>query len=82
MATQSSTVQEKNIVDKAWQAQDRIEARVSSFGRGKYGRVLRMARKPSPEEFQKTSLIAGAGLAFLGFLGFTIFYIMSFIPQQ
>lgn len=82
MATSQSTVQDKSIVERAWQAQDRIEARVGRFGRGKYGRVLRMARKPTPEEYRKTSLVAGAGIAVLGFLGFTIFYIMSYIPQQ
>lgn len=70
-----------SLVDKAWDAQEKLEGRLANIGRGKYGRVLRMARKPSPEEFRKASLVAGAGIFILGVLGFLIFYVMSFIPQ-
>lgn len=70
-----------NIVDKAWDTQERLEGRLANIGRGKYGRVLRMARKPTTEEYQKAALVAGIGLAVLGFIGFTIYYFMRFIPQ-
>ena len=70
-----------SLVGRAWEAQDKLEVRLSNLGKGKYGRVIRMARKPTPEEFRKSSIIAAAGIAILGALGFLIFYLMSFIPQ-
>lgn len=70
-----------SLVAKAWDAQDRLESRLANIGRGKYGRVIRMARKPTPEEFRKASTISAIGILILGTLGFLIFYLMSFIPQ-
>lgn len=70
-----------SLVGRAWDAQEKLESRLSNLGKGKYGRVLRMARKPTPEEFRRTSLIAAAGIAILGVIGFVIYYLMSFIPQ-
>jgi len=42
---------------------------------------LRMARKPTPQEFKQTSIICGIGLFVLGFIGFVILVLMdNFIP--
>lgn len=71
----------ETIVAKAWDAQERLEGRLANIGKGKYGRVLRMARKPSPEEYRKAATVSAVGLAVLGALGFAIYYAMSFIPQ-
>lgn len=70
-----------SFVGRAWDAQDKLEGRLSNLGKGKYGRVLRMARKPTPEEYRKAALVSAIGIAILGALGFLIFYLMSFIPQ-
>jgi len=69
------------IVAKAWDAQERLEGRLANIGRGKYGRVLRMARKPTPEEYRKAATVSAVGIAILGAIGFIIYYLMSFIPQ-
>lgn len=45
-----------------------------------YVRVLKLASTPSSEEFSQVSLIAGAGIALVGLLGFIIFVIMTFVP--
>ena len=45
-----------------------------------YIRVLKLASTPSIEEFSQVSLIAGAGIELVGFLGFMIFVIMTFLP--
>ena len=45
-----------------------------------YIRVLKLASTPSIEEFSQVSLIAGAGIALVGFLGFVIFVVMTFLP--
>ncbi|MGM0606110.1 MAG: protein translocase SEC61 complex subunit gamma [Halobacteriota archaeon] len=45
-----------------------------------YIRVLKLASTPSWGEFSQVSKIAGAGILLIGFLGFVIFAIMSFLP--
>ncbi len=70
-----------DIVDRAWQFQKRVEERTKRLGRGKYGRVLRMARKPTSEEYSKTVQVTGVGLLLLGGLGFLIFFLMIELPK-
>ncbi|PSP84340.1 protein translocase SEC61 complex subunit gamma [Halobacteriales archaeon QS_1_68_17] len=45
-----------------------------------YVRVLKLASTPSWEEFSQISKIAGAGILLVGFLGFLIYLVMSFVP--
>ena len=45
-----------------------------------YVRVLKLASTPSWDEFSQIALIAGAGIVVVGFLGFVIFAVMSFLP--
>jgi protein transport protein SEC61 subunit gamma-like protein len=45
-----------------------------------YVRVLKLASTPSWNEFSQISKIAGAGILLIGFIGFVIFAVMSFIP--
>lgn len=81
MATSAPTTQQQNrdsLVGKAWDAQERLEGRLSNLGKGKYGRVLRMARKPTPEEYRKAASISAIGIGVLGALGFLVYYLMSF----
>lgn len=73
--------QRDSLVGKAWDAQDKLEGRIANLGRGKYGRVLRMARKPTPEEFRKAASVSAIGMLILGAIGFAVFFAMSFIPQ-
>jgi protein transport protein SEC61 subunit gamma-like protein len=65
----------KSFMDRAWDLQYRLEARRNRIGKGKYGRVLKMARKPTNDEFVKTSKITFAGILLIGGLGFLIFLI-------
>ena len=67
-----SETTKNGFIDKAWDLQNNIEARRGRIGKGKYGRVLKMARKPTNEEFSKTSKITGAGMLLVGGLGFAI----------
>jgi len=70
---------QRTIIDRAWDTQAKIEARVGHLGRGKYGRVLKMARKPTPEEFRKAATVTGIGIAVLGAMGFAIALIMGLL---
>lgn len=59
--------------------QHRIEARQQRIGKGKYGRVLKMARKPTNEEYEKTAKITGAGILLIGAIGFLIYFIVDVV---
>lgn len=57
--------------------QDRIESSVRRLGRHPWARILRMARKPTRQEFIQTSIICGIGMFILGFIGFVILVAMD-----
>ncbi|MDD4127976.1 MAG: protein translocase SEC61 complex subunit gamma [Methanomicrobium sp.] len=46
----------------------------------KYWRVLKLARTPSRDEFQKIGFVAAAGIALIGILGFIIYEIILVLP--
>ena len=64
-----------DIVEESWNVQRRIENRAKNMGKGKYGRVLKMARKPETEEYVKVLQITSLGLFLMGGLGFLIYLI-------
>ena len=66
-----------DVVDKSREVQKDIEERVSKVGKGKYGRVIKMARKPTRDEYVKTITITGIGLMLIGGLGFLIYLIWA-----
>lgn len=65
---------------KASEYQDRIESKFHNLGKGKYGRILKMARTPTHEEYKKTVAITGLGIIVLGAVGFVIMWIMTYLP--
>ncbi|MBK30124.1 MAG: protein translocase SEC61 complex subunit gamma [Euryarchaeota archaeon] len=69
--------EQRTFEDKVQGAQDRIEATFRRLGKGSWARILRMARKPSRQEFKQTSIICGIGLFVLGFIGFVILVVMD-----
>jgi protein transport protein SEC61 subunit gamma-like protein len=71
---------ELKIMERFRNSQDKIEDKTKYIGRGKYGRVLKMARKPNSEEYTKTLQITGLGIVLLGGLGFLIFWIWTTAP--
>jgi protein transport protein SEC61 subunit gamma-like protein len=69
----------KDFVDRAWEAQRVIEDRGGKIGKGKYGRVLKMARKPEPDEYSKTCKITAIGIIIIGIIGFSIYLIVAHV---
>ena len=67
----------RSFMEKARDLQQNLEVKQKRVGKGKYGRVLKMARKPTNEEYSKTSKITGAGMLLIGGLGFLIFLIAN-----
>jgi|TARA_B110000914_G_C15151264_1_gene304020 protein transport protein SEC61 subunit gamma-like protein len=65
------------VEDKVQVLQDEIESRVRSLQTGSYARILKMARKPSKEEFRQTIIVCGIGMFVLGGIGFIMLYLMD-----
>ena len=65
------------VEDKLVEVQERIERKVGGIGKGKYARIVKMARKPTKDEYIKVLLITGFGITLLGLLGFVIYLIMG-----
>ncbi len=69
------------ILERSWETQRRIEERAKRLGKGRYGRVLKMARKPTSTEYSRVVMITGLGLGLIGFLGFFIYWLMKYGVQ-
>ena len=71
----------QSFEDKVQDKQDWIESQFRKVSRGSWARILRMARKPTPQEFKQTVIICGIGLFILGAIGFAMLVLMdNFIP--
>lgn len=69
-----------DIVERSWKIQHYIEDKAKNFGKGKYGRVLKMARKPEMDEYIKVLEITSIGLVLMGGLGFLIYWLWVRLP--
>jgi protein transport protein SEC61 subunit gamma and related proteins len=67
------TEEKKGFMGRARNVQLKVEERLQRIGKGKFGRVLKMARKPTNEEYEKTAKITGLGIMAIGALGFVIY---------
>jgi protein transport protein SEC61 subunit gamma-like protein len=64
-----------SFIDRVWQTQHKLEERFKRIGRGQYGRVLRLARKPTSDEFMKSSWVVAIGIGVIGAIGFIVYYV-------
>ena len=65
----------------AYDLQDEFESKAKGFGKGKYGRILKMAHTPSREEYTKTLYITGIGIIIIGAVGVAIWWLMDVLPS-
>ena len=75
MAIESSNVGPIEGTVQSWQ--DEIEGRVRSLQTGPYARILKMARKPSKQEFRQPVIVCGIGMFILGAVGFAMLWLMD-----
>lgn len=66
----------------AYELQEELDSKAREFGRGKYGRILKMAHTPSREEYAKTLYITGLGIVLIGAVGFAIWWLMTVLPDM
>ena len=65
------------IEQTAQRLQDDIEERVRRVQTGSMARILKMARKPSKQEFRQTVIVCGIGMLVLGLIGFVMLWGMD-----
>ena len=75
MAIESSNEGPVEETVQGWQ--DEIEGRVRGLQTGSYARILKMARKPSKQEFRQTVIVCGIGMFVLGAIGFVMLWLMD-----
>jgi len=61
------------FLDRARRVQDEFDGRIRNVGHGKYGRILRMARRPTSEEYVKVLQVTALGAVLIGFTGFALY---------
>ncbi|HLM70813.1 MAG TPA: protein translocase SEC61 complex subunit gamma [Thermoplasmata archaeon] len=61
------------FLDRARRVQDQFDGRLRNVGHGKYGRILRMARRPTSEEYVKALEVTWLGAVLIGMTGFAIY---------
>ena len=75
MGVESSNVGVVEDTVQGWQ--DGIEGRIKGLQTGSYARILKMARKPSKQEFRQTVIVCGIGMLVLGLMGFVMLWGMD-----
>ena len=75
MSVESSNVGAVEEAVQGWQ--DGIEGRIKGLQTGSYARILKMARKPSKQEFRQTVIVCGIGMLVLGLIGFVMLWGMD-----
>ncbi|MCI4350177.1 MAG: protein translocase SEC61 complex subunit gamma [Thermoplasmata archaeon] len=61
------------FLDRARHVQDQFDGRLRGVGHGKFGRILRMARKPAVDEYVKVLEVTWLGAVLIGTVGFIIY---------
>ncbi|MEM0447028.1 MAG: protein translocase SEC61 complex subunit gamma [Thermoplasmata archaeon] len=69
------------LIDKFENAQEKFEDWFSRIGKGRYSRVLKMARKPTRDEYLKVVGITALGIVIIGTIGFIIYYMMVILAK-
>ncbi|HIE81893.1 MAG TPA: protein translocase SEC61 complex subunit gamma [Candidatus Poseidoniales archaeon] len=75
MAIENSDVGPVEQTVQGWQ--NEIEERVRRVRTGSMARILKMARKPSKQEFRQTIIVCGIGMFILGLIGFAMLVLMD-----
>ncbi|HXW67474.1 MAG TPA: protein translocase SEC61 complex subunit gamma [Thermoplasmata archaeon] len=65
------------FLDRARRAQESFDGRLRTFGHGRYGRILRMARRPTSEEYVKVLEVTWLGAVLIGLTGFALYIFFS-----
>ena len=66
-----------SFLGKAWELQHKADRFFANIQRGRFARVLKMARRPEPEEFRHSSIVVLAAIVVVGLIGFLVYLMMG-----
>lgn len=67
------------VLSSAWKAQNGIERWWGSLSKGRFARVLKMARKPEPDEFRQSATVVLVGIGVIGLIGFLTYLFVHWL---
>ena len=72
-----------DVIEYTWSKQRKLEDSVRRWRKGgwvgKWAEIVKMSRRPSKDEYKKTTQITGIGIILLGLLGFGIYLIIDYV---
>jgi protein transport protein SEC61 subunit gamma-like protein len=77
----SNSITNFDFTETTYQAQRKLEERFRNIGKGKYGRIFKMARKPTMDEYVRVVKMVALGLFLIGGLGFLLYLVWTYFPS-
>lgn len=78
-STSAQRAQGDGFMASAWRAQNGVERWWGSLSKGRFARVLKMARKPEPDEFRQSSTVVLVGIGVIGLIGFLTYLFVNWL---
>ncbi len=76
----SNSITNFDFTETTYQVQRKLEDRFRNIGKGKYGRIFKMARKPTMDEYVRVVKMVALGLFLIGGLGFLLYWLWTNFP--
>lgn len=73
----SNSISNFDFTETTYEVQRKLEDRFRNFGKGKYGRIFKMARKPTMDEYVRVVKMVALGLFLIGGLGFLLYWLFQ-----
>jgi protein transport protein SEC61 subunit gamma-like protein len=73
----SNSITNFDFTETTYEAQRKLEDRFRNIGKGKYGRIFKMARKPTMDEYVRVVKMVALGLFLIGGLGFLLYWVWT-----
>ncbi len=77
----SNTNSSFDFTETTYEVQRKLEERFRNVGKGKYGRIFKMAKKPTLEEYTRVVQMVSIGIALIGGLGFLLYLLFTYFHQ-
>ncbi|MDH2905393.1 MAG: protein translocase SEC61 complex subunit gamma [Methanomassiliicoccales archaeon] len=77
----SNTTSSFDFTETTYEVQRKLEERFRNVGKGKYGRIFKMAKKPTLEEYTRVVQMVSIGIFLIGGLGFLLYLLWTHFPQ-
>ncbi|MEM3851666.1 MAG: protein translocase SEC61 complex subunit gamma [Methanomassiliicoccales archaeon] len=77
----NNSISNFDFTEVTYDVQRKLEEKLKTIGKGKYGRIFKMARKPTLEEYVRVVKMVSIGLFLIGALGFLLYWLFTYFPS-